>query len=83
MNLTTRRNPFATTPLADTAFPARTSFAPTIDPMYWTPGECIAGFSIRLIWRAKALARTGAPLLKRKPLRSVNVYVLPSRETRG
>ena len=41
------------------------------------------GASVRSIARANALARTGAPSLKRKPLRSVNVHVLPSRDTRG
>ena len=38
---------------------------------------------MRLIARANALARTGLPSLKRKPLRSVNVYVRRSRETCG
>ena len=32
---------------------------------------------------ANALAWTGAPLLKRKPLRNVKVYVRPSLEMRG
>jgi hypothetical protein len=34
-----------------------------------------------LIARAKAFARTGSPLLKRKPRRNVNVYVFRSFET--
>jgi hypothetical protein len=38
---------------------------------------------MRFIARVKALAWTGVPSLKRKPLRSVNVYVLPSGEMRG
>ena len=42
-----------------------------------------AGASARLIARAKALARTGLPSLKRKPLRNVNVYVFRSRATLG
>ena len=36
-------------------------------------GELISGASVRWIARAKALARTGVPSLKRKSLRSVNV----------
>ena len=33
--------------------------------------------------RSNALARTGLPSLNRRPFRTVNVYVLPSRETFG
>jgi hypothetical protein len=38
---------------------------------------------MRAIARANALAFTRCPLLKRKPSRSLNVYVLPSAEMRG
>jgi hypothetical protein len=40
--------------------------------------DLIEGTSVRLMARAKALARTGLPSLKRKPLRRVNVNVLKS-----
>ena len=38
--------------------------------------------AVRSIASANAFARTGVPSLKRKPFRSVNVYVLKSFETR-
>ena len=49
----------------------------------WAPGDATPGASVRLIARANALARTGVPSLKRKPVRNVNVYVRRSRETFG
>ncbi len=69
----TRVLPRAVTPLAAEALPTRTRPAPTISRAYRTPGDFIAGASTRLIARAKALARTGFPSLKRNPCRSLNV----------
>ena len=51
--------------------------------MYCAHGDLRAGESVRSIACAKALARTGVPSLNRKPGRSLNVYVLRSRDTRG
>ena len=64
--------------------PASTSAAPTMSRVSMDARRVASpGASVRLIARAKALARTGVPSLKRKPLRSVNVNVLRSRETFG
>ena len=41
------------------------------------------GAIVRWIAWEKASARTGRPSLKRKPVRSRNVQVLPPRETTG
>ena len=75
--------PRATTPDAVLLLPARTSSAPTMSRSWDAQGEDTSGASARLIARAKALARTGFPSLKRNPLRSVNVYVRRSRERFG
>ena len=81
--LTVRTLPRATTPRAASVLLARTSSAPTMSSSWPAHGEDICGASARLIARAKALARTGLPSLKRKPLRNVNVYVFRSRATLG
>ena len=83
MNRTTSVFPLATTPAAVRVRPARTSAAPTMSRVNWAPGDATPGASVRLIARANALARTGVPSLKRKPVRNVNVYVRRSRETFG
>jgi hypothetical protein len=80
---TTSVFPRATTPAALDLRPAMTSSAPTMSRTCTTQGDDIPGASARSMARAKALARTGFPSLKRKPLRRVNVYVLRSRETFG
>jgi hypothetical protein len=75
--------PRAMTPLASSALPVTTRPAPTMSRANCMPGEFISGASRRLISRANALARTGDPSLNLNPLRSLKVYVLPSRETVG
>ena len=75
--------PRAVTPDAEAARPARTSEAPSRSTSCVAQGDRICGASTRLMARSNALARTGLPSLNRRPLRTVNVYVLPSRETVG
>jgi hypothetical protein len=79
--------PWTLTPEAFFALPSSTAFAPTIGAP-WTAmngaaGDCIDGFSTRLIASAKLCAVTRSPVLNLKLLRTVNVYVLPSAETVG
>ena len=73
VNRTTRVFPRAVTPAAAWVLPDWTSAAPAMSPVYCKAGDSIPSASVRLIARAKALARTGVPSLKRKPLRSLNV----------
>ena len=82
-NRITSVRPRATTPAAVGALPDSTAGAPTMSRVYSAHGDFTPGASVRSIARRNALARTGVPSLKRKPSRSVNVYVLRSRETRG
>jgi hypothetical protein len=77
------RFPLATTPASVEAFPSWYSAAPTMSPAYWEAAESIPGASPRLMPRAKAVASTGLPSLKRKSRRSVKVNVLPFCETAG
>jgi hypothetical protein len=51
--------------------------------VYWSAGDVIPGARVLLIALAKASARTGAPLLKRKPVRSLNVHVFRLCDARG
>ena len=83
VNRTTSVLPRAVTPRAACVLPARTSAAPTMSPVYCSAPDSTPSASVRLMARAKALARTGVPSLKRNPLRSLNVCVLPSREIVG
>ena len=70
--------PLATTPLTCFASPSFTAFAPTMlvpfeSVMNCAPGEARSWFATRSIAYLKLFAVTGAPLLKRNPLRIVNV----------
>lgn len=75
--------PLTVTPVTVFAFLASIAFAPTMSLMNGTTGDCIAGLSARLIAKAKFCAVTGLPSLNLKPLLTVIVYVLPSREMTG
>src|SRR5262249_50513467 len=51
--------------------------------VYTASGDLTAGASVRSMACEKAFARTWAPSLNRKPLRSVNVKVFRLAEARG
>ena len=55
------------TPLAVAALPSSTAWAPAMSSTKDAAGDCIFGFSARLIANAKLRDVTGVPLLKRKP----------------
>ena len=77
------RFPRTITPDGRVRLPLSTASAPTTSVRNDEAGDCIFGESARSIERANPLAVTGAPVLKRKPGRIVNVYCLPPRATRG
>lgn len=57
-------------------------FVPFGSVMNGAAGEARSWLAARSIAYAKLLAVTGEPSLKRKPRRTTNVHVRPSRETR-
>jgi hypothetical protein len=73
--------PDARIPEACVAWPARTACAPAICANAGLADDLSR--SNRSIVNATSAAVTGAPVLKRSPFRSVNTYVLRSRETFG
>jgi len=65
--------PLPMTPEAFLALPLRTASAPTMSAMNCPAGDCMAGFRSRLNAATKLAAVSVLPLLKRIPLRIVNV----------
>ena len=65
------------------ALPSVRSSAPTTSWMNAIAGDPCCWFAARSNARLKAAAVTAEPSLKRRPGLIVNVYVRPSRETRG
>src|SRR5262245_33452047 len=80
---TVRVLPRAVTPLTELARPALRASAPTTSCRKAIAGEAWRGSAARSIARLNDAAVTAEPSLKRRPLRTRNVYVLPSRETVG
>jgi hypothetical protein len=70
-------------PVTEAALPSLRASAPTTSCMKAIAGEACLGSAARSKARLKAAAVTGDPSLNWSPLLTVNVYVLPSRETRG
>src|SRR5262245_4690540 len=75
--------PFALIPVAVVALPSMTACAPLMSPMKSIAGETIFGLRSRFIAYAKLAADTAEPSANLKPLLTVKVYVLPSRDTAG
>ncbi len=75
--------PFAPTPVTAPALPSFRSSAPTTSCMNAIAGEPCCWLAARSKARLNAAAVTAEPSLKRRPDLIVNVYVRPSRETRG
>ena len=75
--------PLATMPETDEALPAMRASAPTTEWRKAVAGEACLGSAARSKARLNAAAVTAEPSLKRRPLRMVKVYVLPSLETAG
>ena len=75
--------PLAVTPVTERALPWLRASAPTTSCRNAIAGEACCGSAARSIARLNAAAVTGEPSLNLSPLRTVNVYVLPSRDTRG
>ena len=75
--------PFAVTPVTERALFWLRASAPTTSCRNAIAGDACCGSAARSIARLNAAAVTGEPSLNLSPLRTVNVYVLPSRDTRG
>ena len=75
--------PLATAPASVVALPSSIFCAPTMSEKSGANGDSMAGVRMRSSACAKARAVTGLPSEKRASLRTVKVYVFPSRETTG